>query len=97
MYPYESEQSLNSQGLFVTSSPITTQSAAAVFPERIIQDSLRDDIKSSGKFAILTRLKIEGGGGQRHITEKIPLKIQGVEDIDVKMTQNDLEGNRNRK
>ncbi len=58
---------------------------------------LRDDIKSSGKFVIFTRLKIEGGGGQRHITEKIPLKIQTVEDIDDKMTKNDLEGNRDRK
>ncbi len=58
---------------------------------------LWDEIKSSGKFAIFTRLKIEGGGGQRHITEKLPLKIQTVEDIDVKMTQNDLEGNRDRK
>ncbi len=37
------------------------------------------------------------GGGQRHITEKLPLKIQTVEDIDVKTTQNDLEGNRDRK
>ena len=35
---------------------------------------LRDDIKSSGKFAIFARLKIEGGWGQRHITEKLPLK-----------------------
>ena len=32
-----------------------------------------------------------------HISEKLPLKIQTVEDIDVKMTQNDLEGNRDRK
>ena len=39
---------------------------------------IRDDIQSSGKFAIFTRLKIEGGRGQRHITEKIPLKIQSV-------------------
>ena len=38
-----------------------------------------DDIKSSSKFAIFTRLKIEGGVGQRHITEKLPLKIQTVE------------------
>ncbi len=30
------------------------------------------------------------GGGQRHITEKLPLKIHTVEDIDVKMIQNDL-------
>ena len=37
------------------------------------------------------------GRGQRHITEKLPLKIQTVEDIDVKMTQNDLEGNRDSK
>ncbi len=59
--------------------------------------SLRDDIKSSGKFAIFTRLKIEGGGGQRQISEKLPLKIQIVEDIDIKITQNDLEGNRDRK
>ncbi len=56
-------------------------------------NSLRDDIKSSGKFAIFTRRKIEGGVGQRHIMEKLPLKIQIVEDIDedidVKMTQSD--------
>ncbi len=43
--------------------------------------SLRDHIKSSGKFTIFTRLKTEGGGGQSHITEKLPLKIQTVEDI----------------
>ncbi len=60
-------------------------------------DLVRDDIKSSGKFAIFTRLKIEGGGDQGHITEKLPLKIQTVEDIDVKGIQNDLEGNRDRK
>ena len=35
-----------------------------------------------------------GGRGQRHITEKLPLRIQTVEDIYVKMTQNDLECNR---
>ena len=58
---------------------------------------IRDDIKSSGKFAILSYLKIERGGGQRHITEKLQLKIKTLEDVHVKMTQNDLEGNRNRK
>ena len=58
---------------------------------------VRDDIKSSGKLAIFTRLKIDGGGGQRHITEKLPLKIQTVEGIDVKMTQNDFEGNKEKK
>ncbi len=58
--------------------------------------SLRDHIKSFGKFAIFTRLRIEGGGGQRHITEKLPLKIQTVDDIDAKITKNDLEGNRDR-
>ncbi len=31
--------------------------------------TVRDDIKSSGKFAIFSYLKIEGGGGQRQITE----------------------------
>ncbi len=55
---------------------------------------VRDDIKSPGKFAIFTRLKTEGGGGPRHISEKLPLKIQIVKDIDVKITLNDLEGNR---
>ncbi len=58
--------------------------------------SLRDDIKSSGTFAIFTRLKIERGD-QGHITEKITTKIKTVEDIDVKITQNDLGGNRDRK
>ncbi len=58
---------------------------------------VRDDIKSSGKFAIFTRLKIEWGGGRKHNSEILPLKIQTVEDIDVKMTQNDMEGNRDRK
>ncbi len=57
---------------------------------------VRDEIKSSGKFAIFTRLKIEGGGGQMHISEKLPLKIQTVEYIDVKMTQNDLDCNRDK-
>ena len=47
---------------------------------------LRDDIKSSGKFAIFSYLKIEGGGGPRQITEKWHLKIKTVEYIDVKMT-----------
>ncbi len=47
---------------------------------------VRGDIKSFGKFVIFTRLRIEGGGGQRHITKKLPLKIQTVEDINVKMT-----------
>ncbi len=54
-------------------------------------------IKSSGKFPIFTKLKTEDAGGQRHIREKLPLKIQTVEDIDVKMTQNALEGNRDGK
>ncbi len=45
--------------------------------------NLRDDIKSSGKFAIFSYLKIEGG--QRHITEKLQLKIQIAEVIDVKL------------
>ena len=58
---------------------------------------LRDQIKSPGKFTIFTRLKIEGEGGQRHITEQLPLKIQTVEDIDVQLTQNDMEGNRDKK
>ena len=48
------------------------------------KNGIRDDIKSSGKFTIFARLKIEGGGGQRHIREKLPLKIQTVEDIYVK-------------
>ncbi len=47
---------------------------------------LRDDIKSSGKFAISSYLKIEGVGGRRQITsgtsvpastEKLQLKIEG--------------------
>ncbi len=59
--------------------------------------AIRDDIKCSGKLAIFTILKIEGGGGQSHITEELPLKIQTVEGIDVKKTQNDLKGNRDRK
>ncbi len=57
---------------------------------------LRDDIKSSGKFAIFSYLKIEGGGGQMQITEKLQIKIKTVEDIDVNMTQTDLEGSRKR-
>ncbi len=32
-------------------------------------------LKSSGKFAIFSYLNFEGGGGQRHITEKLQLKI----------------------
>ena len=51
---------------------------------------LRDDIKSSGKFAIFSYLKIEGGGGLRLITEKWQLKIKTIHYVDVKMTQNDL-------
>ncbi len=51
---------------------------------------LRDDIKSSGKFAIFSYLKIEGGGGLRLIAEKWQLKIKTIYYIDVKMTQNDL-------
>ncbi len=58
---------------------------------------LRNDIKSSGKFAIFSHLKIEGGGGQRHITEKLQLKIQTVEDIDVKLTQKYLAGDKDGK
>ncbi len=74
----------------------TTRLFASVFkdPKRL---PIRDEIKKSGKFAIFTRLKIEGVGGQRHIMEKLPLKIQTVKDFDGKMTQNDLEGNRDRK
>ncbi len=37
---------------------------------------LREDIKSSGKFAIFSYLNIEGGGGLRLITEKWQLKIK---------------------
>ena len=48
----------------------------------------RDDIKSSGIFAIFTRLKLRG---QRHIMDKLPLKIQTAEDIDVKMTWKETE------
>ncbi len=46
----------------------------------------RDDIKSSGKFAIVSDLKIEGGGGRRQITEEWHLKIKTVQCIDVKIT-----------
>ena len=45
----------------------------------------------------ISYLKIEGGGGQRQITEKWHLKIQTVEDIDVKLTQKYLAGNKDRK
>ena len=48
--------------------------------------SFRDDIKSSGRSEIFSFLRIEGGGGQRQITEKLQLKINTVEDIDAKMT-----------
>ena len=62
-------------------------------------NTIRDDIKNSSKFTIFTRLKTEGLGYERHFMEKLPLKIQiqAVEEIDVKMTQNDLECNRDRK
>ncbi len=42
----------------------------------VYQVQVRNGIKSYGKFAIFTRLKTEGGGSQRHITKKLPLKIQ---------------------
>ncbi len=58
---------------------------------------LRGDIKSSGKFRIFSYLKIEGRGGQRQITEKLQLKIQTVEDIDVKPKQKYLAGDKDRK
>ena len=54
------------------------------------RNALRDDIKNSGKFAIFSYLKIEGGGGLRLITEKCQLKIKTIHYIEVKMTQNDL-------
>ncbi len=41
--------------------------------------------------------KFEGGGRQSCIAEKLTLKIQTVEDIDVKMTQNDFEDKRDGK
>ena len=44
-----------------------------------ISKKVRDDIKSSGKSAIFSYLRIEGGGGLRLITEKwqLHLKIEG--------------------
>ncbi len=47
----------------------------------------KDDIKSSGKIAIFSYLKIEGGGGQSQITEKSHLKIKTVEDIGAKLSK----------
>ncbi len=52
---------------------------------------LWDDIKSSGKFAIFSYLKIEGEGGRRQITEKWYPKIKTVEYIDVKLTRKGLQ------
>ena len=43
-------------------------------------EPIRDDIKSSGKFVILTKLKIEGEGVKGTLWKKIPLKIQTFED-----------------
>ncbi len=58
---------------------------------------VRDDIKRSGKFAIFSYLKIDGGGGLRLITEKWQLMIKTIHYIDVKMTQNDLQCNKDGK
>ncbi len=55
---------------------------------------LRDDIHSFSKFTILTGLKIEGAGVKGTLRKKISLKIKTVEDIEVKITQNDLESKR---
>ena len=58
---------------------------------------LRDDIKSSGKFAIFSYLEISWGGGRRQITGKWHLKIKTAEYINVKMIEKDLECNKDRK
>ena len=57
---------------------------------------LRDDIKSSGEFEIFTSLKIEGEGVKGTLRKNYH-KNPTVEDIYVKITQNDLECNRDRK
>ena len=52
--------------------------------------------KVPGNSQFFSYLKIEGGGGQRHITEKLQLKIQILEDIDVRLTQNYFEANKDK-
>ncbi len=87
-------QNLGLKSVILTLSEGVTARNIDPFSFQVCTD-LRDDFKSSDKFAIFTRLKIEGGSKAHY--GKITTKKTVVKITDVKTTQNDLEGNRDRK